>query len=108
MEKVYYIEKEIINNYNDRNRNYLISLNLNEIFNNNHIIEDLKSLCNENDMTIGFSKILDIYNKINNIRIKTPNEIKLTLKVEKKEVKKPIRFISKMDLQLKIIILKQN
>ena len=59
---IYYnIYNKMINNYEIKNRNYIILQNLNEI--NNNIIKDIKEINNDN-MNDKIYKILNIYNKM--------------------------------------------
>ena len=86
-EKYYEIEKDMINNYDIRNRNYEILFNLNEIIENNiNITKDINKIINENQVKNKFNKILNIYNKLN-------NEIRLTVKIEKEDINKKIYFL---------------
>ena len=73
----YKLEEYLINNYNQKERNYEILYNINEIINNNDIINDINIINNENDIKTKFNNIFNIYNKI------YINEIKLNVKVEK-------------------------
>jgi len=65
MEEYYKIIDEIIKKYiNNKNRNYQILINVNNIINNNNIIKKIKSINNNNNK---YDDIIDIYNKIYNI-----------------------------------------
>jgi len=69
IELYYKIFNNIINNYNNKNRNYQNYFNINEISNStNNIISDLNNIINENNMNNKLNNILDIYYKI--VRIK--------------------------------------
>ena len=74
-----------INNYNEKERNYEILNNINEMINNN-IINDIKNINNENDIKNKFNNIYDVYNK------KNRNEIKMKIKIEKNDVGKKYIF----------------
>ena len=50
MENYYKLSEYIINNYNQKERNYEILYNINEIINNNDIINDINIINNENDI----------------------------------------------------------
>jgi len=60
----YQIIFDIINNFEVKNRNYQILLNINEI-NNKIIIDDLDVIINENNINKKFNKIIEIYEKMN-------------------------------------------
>ena len=96
MENYYKLSEYIINNYNQKERNYEILYNINEIINNNDIINDINIINNENDIKNKFNNIFNIYNKI------YINEIKLTVKVEKDDVNKEIYFLDNTDEEIAI------
>ena len=65
MNKYYKINEDIINNYDNKNRNYEILYNLNIIKNNNKIIEELKNINNDNSIINKFNNIFKIYKNMN-------------------------------------------
>ena len=77
MEKYYSITDNIItniiNNINNKNRNYEILSNIN-IIDNNDIIKDLENIINDEDIYSKFNNILNMYNKMTS---KNDDEIKL-------------------------------
>ena len=80
---IYYkINEDIINNYNNKNRNYEIIYNLNQ-FQNNKIIDELNNIIECNNIIDKFTYIFNMYRKMNideiNIKYKVDNlkEIKL-------------------------------
>ena len=77
MNKYYKIYEDIINNYNNKNRNYEILYNLNKI-KNNSIIEEIKKVINDNSIINKFNKIFNIYRNMN------INEINLIYKNKSK------------------------
>ena len=84
----YKFEEYIINNYNEKKRNYEILYNINEIINNNkNIINDINELVNNNNI----SKLFNIYKKLYN------NEIKLIIKAHKKDINNKIYFLDNTD-----------
>ena len=84
--KYYIIIKDIINNYDIKNRNYKILYNIKEIYNNNDIIKDINKINNENNIINKFNYIYNIYKEIK-------NEIKLKIKIEKEDINKDIYFL---------------
>ena len=89
------INKNIIDNINDKNRNYELLSNIMNI-NNNDIHNDIKKIINEKDINIQFNNIMNIYNLM---AIKSQNNI------IKKETKKEILIrysIEKEDKKIKI------
>ena len=90
--KYYEINCNIMNNYEDKNRNYEILYNLKEMFNNEDIINDMNFINNEKNINNRFYNILNIFYKVtNNNNIK--NEIKLTLEVKSEDINKEIYFL---------------
>ena len=90
------INKNIIDNINNKNKNYELLSNIMNI-NNNNIHNDIKSIINEKDINIQFNNLMNIYNlmninnknnEINNIikkenKIKTKNEILIKYLIKK-------------------------
>ena len=64
MNKYYKIVEDIINNYDNKNRNYEILYNLNKIRNIN-IINELKNIIDDNSIFNKFNKIFNIYKNMN-------------------------------------------
>jgi hypothetical protein len=62
----YKIKKDLIDNYDNRNKNYELLINLEEIYNNNEIINDINKIYNHKDIIYKFNSILVLYNNINN------------------------------------------
>ena len=92
MNKYYIFEENLINNYNQKERNYEILFNIDKIMNyNNIIINDINQINNENNIQKKFAYIDNMYNKINN------NEIKLTVKIEKDDINEKIYFLDNTD-----------
>ena len=76
--EIYYtIYKDIINNYNynNKNRNYQILKNINDI-NDKIIINDINEIISEKDNSVKFSKINNIYNKMRIRSLKNEKESK--------------------------------
>jgi hypothetical protein len=65
----YKLIEYMVNNYNEKDRNYEILNNINEMIINNNMINDITKINNENDIKNQFNNILDIYNKKNIIWI---------------------------------------
>ena len=65
VESYYTIYSDIINNYNynNKNRNYQILKNINDI-KDKIIINDIKEISSENDKSLKFKKIYEIFNKM--------------------------------------------
>ena len=62
---IYYkINEDIINNYNDKNRNYETIYYLNQ-FQNNNIIDEISKEIESNTITDKFNNIFNIYRKMN-------------------------------------------
>ena len=86
------LEDYIINNYNEKERNYELLYNIEKLININYlIINDINQIDNENNIQNKFNYINNLYNKINN------NEIKLTVKVEEDDIDKKIYFLDNTD-----------
>jgi len=65
LEIYYKIGNEILNNYDNKNINYEILYNINEInINNENIIKDINNINNDKNINNKFKKINNIYNKI--------------------------------------------
>ena len=78
------INTEIINNYNNRNRNYNLFQNINEITNNNKIYDIIKNINEEDNIKNKINKIIDLHNIIKDNKISMKNENK---KIENKKNK---------------------
>jgi len=79
---IYYnISKNIIKNYEERNRNYIILQNINEI-NNNNIINEINKINEENNIINKLKEILNIYKKMGN------NEIELIYNIKDEDKKR--------------------
>ena len=87
----YKLIEYMVNNYNEKDRNYEILNNINEMIINNNMINDIIKINNENDIKNQFNNILDIYNK------KNINEIKMKIKIEKDDINKKIYFLDNTD-----------
>jgi hypothetical protein len=81
---IYYkIYEDIINNYDNKNRNYEIIYNINQIQNNNNIINELNKIIESNNILEKYNNIFNIYKKMNHdeiniiYNIKDKNEVKL-------------------------------
>ena len=78
---IYYkINEDIIDNYNNKNRNYEIIYNLNQFLKNN-IIEELNKVRECDNIIDKFNNIFNIYRKMN------IDEIKIIYKVKDNEVR---------------------
>ena len=87
---IYYnIKKDLINNYDNKNRNYEIMHNLKEI-NNDNIFDEINKINNENIIN---NKIKDIINIYNEMAMKN-NEIKIKLEIQKNDIGKDIYFLN--------------
>ena len=80
------LEEFIINKYNQKERNYEILYNINEIINNNEIINDINRINNDNNIKNKFNNVFNIYKNFN-------NEIQLIVKVEKDDINRQIYFL---------------
>ena len=97
---IYYkIIEDMINNYDNKNRNYEIIYNLNQIQNNN-INEELKKIIRCNNITEKYNNILNIYKKMNH------DEINLIYNIKglKELFLFGANFVSKNKNNLKLII----
>ena len=87
---IYYnIKKDLINNYDNKNRNYEIMHNLKEI-NNDNIFDEINKINNENIIN---NKLRDIINIYNEMTMKN-NEIKIKLEIQKNDIGKDIYFLN--------------
>ena len=92
MDNFYKFEEYIINSYNQDESNYEILYNIDKIMNyNNTIINNIKQIDNEIDISNKFKILNNIYNGINK------NEIKLTVKIDKNDINKKIYFLDNTD-----------
>ena len=73
MEIYYNIYNDIVNNYENKNRNYELIKSINEI-NNNNIIKDLNEINNEDYIIDQFSNIINIYNKMTDNKLNNNKE----------------------------------
>ena len=90
--KYYEINCDILNNYEDKNRNYEILYNLKKLFNNDDIIKDMNYINKGKNISNRFNSILNIFYKTtNNNNIN--NEIKLTLEVKEEDINNEIYFL---------------
>ena len=97
---IYYkIIEDMINNYDNKNRNYEIIYNLNQIQNNN-INEELKKIIRCNNIIEKYNNILNIYKKMNH------DEINLIYNIKglKELYLFGANFVSKNKNNLKLII----
>ena len=97
---IYYkIYEDMINNYDNKNRNYETIYNINQMQNNN-IGEELKKIIGCNNIIEKYTNILDIYRKMNHDEINIIYNIK-----DLKEVQLfGYYFVSKNKNNLKLII----
>ena len=61
----YKIKKDIIENFNNKFKNYELLMNLKEISNNDDIIKDINQIISKDGVKNKFNSILKIYDKIN-------------------------------------------
>ena len=97
---IYYkIIEDMVNNYDNKNRNYEIIYNLNQIQNNN-INEELKKIIRCNNIKEKYNNILNIYKKMNH------DEINLIYNIKglKELYLFGANFVSKNKNNLKLII----
>ena len=97
---IYYkIIEDMVNNYDNKNRNYEIIYNLNQIQNNN-INEELKKIIRCNNIIEKYNNILNIYKKMNH------DEINLIYNIKglKELFLFGANFVSKNKNNLKLII----
>jgi len=79
MEIYYNINNDIMNNYNRKNKNYEILMNINNISNNNEIIiKDINDIIKEYQIENKIKLIYKIYDKM---MIKNEKEIILKYKI---------------------------
>ena len=64
IEQYYEINKNIIKNINNKNRNYETLFNINSM-NHNHIFDDINNIINEKDINIQFKNLIKIYKSMN-------------------------------------------
>ena len=82
--KLYYeININIFENYEKKNRNYLILQNINQINNNNEIFNNLKNINEMNNIKDKLNNIMDLYNNINSVNNEIKTEIKKSYKEDK-------------------------
>ena len=95
---IYYnLEEYMITNFEQKERNYEILYNINEIINSNkNVIENINEINNENIIKNKFTKILNLYEQI------SVNEIKIKVKIEKRDINKEIYFLDNTDGKYKI------
>ena len=75
--EIYYkICEKIINSYNIQYRNYEIIQNVNEIIYKD-IINNINSIINDNNINKKYNKIIEIYNKMNEINKINENKNKI-------------------------------
>ena len=101
------INSDIINNYEDKYRNFETLYNLKRVFNNDEIIKDINYINDGENINDKFNRVLNIFykvtnknninniinsNNINNIN-NNNNEIKLTLNVKAEDINKQIFFL---------------
>ena len=80
---IYYkIYEDIINNYDNKNRNYEIIYNINQIQNNNNIIDELNKIKESNNILEKYNNIFNIYKKMNHDEINIIYKIKAQKKVK--------------------------
>lgn len=66
---IYNIQKNMVDNFDIKSqKNYYIFSNLNKIFNNNKIIQDINNIKNEVSLENKFSYIISIYNDMHNTK----------------------------------------
>ena len=68
--KYYYINKNILDNYEVKNRNYQVLENIKQIIINNDIVTKLKNIKDNKNINDKINDILELYNKMNDINIK--------------------------------------
>ena len=90
LEKYYEFEKDMINNYEIQN--YDILFNLYRIIKYNDIIKDINNKNKGKSISQISEKLMDFYKKMDN-----GNKIKLTLKIEVKDINKNIYFLDNTD-----------
>ena len=87
--RLYYkIINDLILNYDNRNKNYELLMNVKEIYNNEEIINDLDMINNEEKALNKFNGIIEIYNKIKKAK-------KWTIEKEKEELIENCRILEK-------------
>ena len=69
LEILYNINNNIINNYDEKQRNYQILQNLNDL-NTNFITKDIKQINSDKNIGMKLNKIIKIYSQMNNLEIK--------------------------------------
>ena len=74
MNMYYEINKNILENFEVKNRNYQVIKNINEINANNKIYENLKNINETNNIYDKIRDIIELYNNINNIKKKDNNK----------------------------------
>ena len=105
---IYYkINEDIINNYENKNRNYETIYILNKIKNNN-IIEELKAIINGNIITEKFNNIFNIYSQMNTNEITLIYILKPEISVFGKEFCKRYKNLLKIVIEGKEYELKET
>ena len=105
---IYYkINEDIINNYENKNRNYETIYILNKIKNNN-IIEELKNIINGNIITEKFNNIFNLYSKMNINEITLIYSLGPTIYVFGEEFYKRYKNLLKIEIEGKEIELKEK
>ena len=95
--EIYYkISNKIINGNYNKNRNYQILKNINEFIEfNNIIINDISNIINENNINNKFKYLMNIYDKMSNI--KDNNYIIYKIIIKEKDINKDIRIINSFE-----------
>ena len=84
MDIYYEINKDLLNNYEMKNRNYQILQNLKEINHNNQIYTTIKKINNMNNLSDKLINMMELYNNIYNDNAKL-NHMTIIYKIDKHE-----------------------
>ena len=102
----YKIKKDIIDNYDNKERYYELLINLKEISNNDDFIKDITKINNQNNILNKFNSILNVYNnsKINNLKKRDTLEETIqkltTLERENKKLNDEVSRFQELNKQL--------
>ena len=109
----YKIKKDIINNYDNKERYYELLISLKEISNNNDIINDITQISNQNNILNKFNYILNIYNNMKAFNqgkkdiLGELNQKIIDFEKENKKLKDEISSLQTINSQ-KLILEKEN
>jgi protein-L-isoaspartate(D-aspartate) O-methyltransferase len=91
--EIYYkIKKDMIDNYDKKNKNYYVFYNMNEIIKDDGIINDINTIKNEISIENKFNYLMKIYNDMNNKESKI-SKLSVNISKENEELKRKIDLL---------------